>query len=95
MKNLLVSFVFLLGVGSVFTGCGLLADENEAILENVDAIQAMEIANEWNWTQEEIKSFVTTREVVFEFPNGRSKKIPLPEEKMLVAVAPYINQTHK
>jgi hypothetical protein len=33
--------------------------------------------------------------VVFEFPNGRVKKIPLPEEKMLVAVAPYVNKTHR
>jgi hypothetical protein len=95
MKNLLVSSVFLLGVASLFTGCGLLEDENEAILKNVDATQAMEIANEWKWTQKEIKSYVTSQEVVFEFSNGRSKKIPLPEEKMLVAVAPYVNRTHE
>jgi hypothetical protein len=95
MKYLSVSFVFLLGLGSLFAACGLLADENEAKLKDVDAIQAMEIANQWKWTQEEIKSHVTTREVVFEFPNGRVKKVPLPEEKMLVAVAPYVNRTHK
>jgi hypothetical protein len=95
MKKLLVSFVFLLGVGSLFTGCTLLADENEAMLKNVNAIQAMEIANEWKWTKREIKSYVDAREVVFEFSNGRSKKIPLPEEKVLVAVAPYINRTHR
>jgi hypothetical protein len=79
----------------MFTGCGLVADENEAGLKNVDAIQAMEIANEWKWTQSKIKSYVTTREVVFGFSDGRSKKIPLPEEKMLVAVAPYISRTHR
>ena len=95
MKKLLVSFVFLLGVGSLFTACTLLADENEVMLKNVDAIRAMKIANEWKWTKKEIKSYVTTKEVVFEFPNGRSKKIPLPEEKMMVAVAPYINRTHR
>jgi hypothetical protein len=95
MKNLLISVVFLLALGSLFTGCGLVADENEAALKNVDAIRAMEIANGWRWTQKEIKSYVTTREVVFEFSNRRSKKIPLPEEKMLVAVAPYINTTHQ
>jgi hypothetical protein len=95
MKYRLVCFIFLLGLGSLFTGCGLLGDENEAKLKNVDAIQAMEIANQWKWTQEEIKSHVTTREVVFEFPKGRVKKIPLPEEKMLVAVAPYVNKTHR
>ncbi len=95
MKNLLKSFVFLLSLGTLFMGCGLLADENEAALKNVDAIQAMEIANGWKWTQEEINSYVTTREVVFEFSNGRGKKIPLPEDKMLVAVAPYMTKTHK
>jgi hypothetical protein len=82
-------------MGSLLTACGLLGDENEAKLKNVDAIQAMEIANQWKWTQEEIKSHVTSREVVFEFPKGRVKKIPLPEEKMLVAVAPYVNKTHR
>jgi hypothetical protein len=95
MKNLLISFVFLLGVGSLFIGRGLLAQDNEAVLKDVDAMQAMAIANEWKWTQKRIKSYVTTREVVFEFSDGKSKKIPLPEEKMLVAVAPYINRTHK
>ena len=95
MKQLLLSSLCLLWVGSLLPGCGLLEDENEAILNNVDAIQAMEIANEWKWTKKDIKTYVTTREVVFEFPNGRSKKIPLPEEKMLVSVAPYINRTHE
>ena len=95
MKYLSVSFVFLLGLGSLLTSCGLLADENEAALKNADAFQAMEIANEWKWSKEKIKSHVTTKEVVFEFPNGRKKKIPLPEEKMLVAVAPYVNRTHR
>ena len=28
----------------------------ETILENVDAIQAMEIANQWKWTQKGVKS---------------------------------------
>jgi len=95
MKYLFVSFILLLGLGSLFTACGLLADENEAALENVDAMKAMEIANQWKWSKKEIKSHVTTREVVFEFPKGRVKKIPLPEEKMLVAVAPYVNRTHR
>ena len=95
MKYLLMSFVFLLGVGSLFIGSGLLAQDNEALFENVDAMEAMEIANEWKWTQSKVKSYVTTREVVFEFSDGRTKNIPLPEENMVVAVAPYISRTHK
>ena len=95
MKYLIISFVFLLGVGSLFYDSDLLADENEALLKNVDAIQAMEIANRWKWTQKEIKSHVTTREVVFKFPNEKIEKIPLPQDKMVVAIAPYIYRTHQ
>lgn len=95
MKYLFVSCILFLGLGSLFTACGLLVDGNEAELKDVDAVQAMEIANQWKWSKKEIKSHVTTREVVFEFPKGRVKKIPLPKEKMVVAVAPYVNQTHR
>ncbi len=68
---------------------------DEAALNNVDAVQAMAIANQWKWSKEEIKSYVTPQEVVFEFSNENVKKIPLPEEKMVVAVAPYIDRTHR
>lgn len=96
MKYRLLPFL-LLGIGSLFLARSLQADERsaEATLNNVDAIQAMKIANQWRWSKEEIKSYVTPREVVFEFSNGKVKRIPLPEEKMVVAVAPYIRRTHK
>ena len=67
----------------------------ETILKDVDATQAMAIANQWKWTQKEIKSYVTSKEVVFKFPDGKIKKIPLPNDKFLIAVAPYIKRTHK
>jgi hypothetical protein len=67
----------------------------EAILKNVNAIQAMEIANEWKWSQKRIKSYVTARDVIFKLPDGEVKKVPLPGDKFLVAVAPYVKQTHK
>ena len=67
----------------------------EAMLKNADAVQAMAIANQWNWTKKEITSFVTSREVVFKFSEDKVKMIPLPEDKMLVAVAPYIKRTHR
>jgi len=63
--------------------------------ETIDAVEAIAIANEWKWSQKDVKSSVTAREVVFEFSDGTKKKIPLPEERMLVAVAPYIRRTHK
>jgi hypothetical protein len=97
MKKLSISLSLLLGLSLLFAASGCQPDKNSpgAILKNVDAIQAMAIANEWNWSREEIKSYVTTREVVFELSESKVIKIPLPEEKMLVAVAPYINRTHK
>jgi len=96
MKYLVISFIFLIGIGSLFPAYTLRADgkSDEAQLENIDAIQAVAIANEWKWSKKEIKSYVNSREVVFQFPDGKVKKIPLPEDKMVVAVAPYIIQTH-
>jgi hypothetical protein len=64
-------------------------------LDNIDAVQAMEIANQWKWTRKEVKSYVTPQGVIFIFPDKRVKGIPLPKDKMVVAVAPYINQTHR
>jgi hypothetical protein len=93
MKYNALSFILLLGLSSLFLACGPQGDEK--LLTNVDAVQAMAIANDWNWSKKEIKSFVTTREVVFEFSKGKEKRVPLPNDKMLVAVAPYINRTHK
>jgi hypothetical protein len=90
-----LSLIFWLSLLFVVSGCQPDRNSPEAVLKNVDAIQAVAIANEWKWSKKEIKSYVTAREVVFEFTKSKVKKIPLPEEKMLVAVAPYINKTHK
>ena len=97
MKKLSMSLSPLLGLILLFavSGCGPDKNSPEAILKKVDATQAMAIANDWKWSKKEIKSYVNTREVVFELSEKKVKKIPLPEEKMLVAVAPYINQTHR
>ena len=97
MKKISISLSLLLGLSMLFAVFGCQPDKNspEAVLKNVDAFQAMALANEWKWTKKEIKSYVTPREVVFELSKNKSIKIPLPEEKMLVAVAPYINQTHQ
>lgn len=93
MKSIVLSFILLLGLSPLFSACGPQGDEK--LLNNVDAVQAMAIANEWNWSKKEITSFVTPQEVVFKFSKDKVKKIPLPTDKMLVAVAPYINRTHR
>jgi hypothetical protein len=95
MKNPLLSFI-LLGIGLLLTVSTLMGEEksNEAVLNGIDAFQAMEIANEWKWTKEEIKSSVHPRAIVFKLTDEKTIRIPLPEKKMVVAVAPYIKETH-
>ena len=96
MKPFFISFTLFLVVISAFPALALQNDgkSDEAVLEDVDAAQALAIANQWKWSNKEIKSSVNSREVVFQFPGGKVKKIPLPEEKMVVALAPYIKGTH-
>ena len=64
-------------------------------LKNVSGMEAVAIANELKWESTDVKSYVTTHEVVFKYSNGQLTKIRLPKDRMLVAVAPYMNQTHE
>ena len=104
MKKIFPIFVITLGIG-LFTvlWAGLISpahaqwlekESPEATLEGLNAVHAIEVANQWMWSKKEIRSRVTPREVVFKFSNRKEKRIPLPEEKMYVAIAPYIKKTH-
>ena len=97
MRYLLISLLAFLGTSWLFPTYALLGNEEsaEASLNNLDAVQAMAMANQWKWTKKEVKSYVTPRGVIFIFPDRKVKGIPLPEDKMVVAVAPYINRTHE
>jgi hypothetical protein len=64
-------------------------------LTNLDAKQAIALANDWRDTEPGITSYVTTTEVIFEFPDKRKVKKTLPDTAMYIAVAPYINTTHE
>ena len=96
MKIIKATVIVILWIIPLFLPTALHADYKSLIaeLKNVDAIQAVALANKWKWTNKEIKSYVNSQEIVFNFPDGQVKKIPLPENKMFVAVAPYITQTH-
>jgi len=97
MKYLIICLILVMAAGVTFQADGA-QDSNkpgDIDFEKIDAVEAMAIANAWKWSRKDIKSSVTAREVVFKFSDGKQKKIPLPEEKMLVAVAPYIRRTHK
>jgi len=94
MKSKILGFILFLGISWLFPACSN-ENPNAAKLKNIDAVQAIAIANEWNYSNKEITSYVTPREVVFKSSDDKViKKIPLPKDKMLVAVAPYINRTH-
>ena len=92
---------FILAIGLVCIGIlvpqpDIWGEEKSAedLLEGIDAFQAMELANDWKWSRKDIKSSVYPQAIVFKLPNGRIKRISLPADQMLVAVAPYINNTH-
>ena len=97
MKPLVLCLLLMLGAGLTLQAYAFQDSKKPADIdfEKIDAIEAMAIANEWKWSRKDIKSFVTAREVVFKLSDGKEQKIPLPQEKMLVAVAPYLRKTHK
>ena len=72
-------------------------DESKLIkqLDGIDAYQALALANQWHWEKQPVKTHITTQEVVFQFESGIAKKIALPDEKVMIAVAPFIRKTHK
>ena len=96
MKYITPTVIIILWIISLFSPNTLQASYNSlrVELENVDAIQAVALANKWRWTNKNITIYVNAQEIVFKFPDGQVKTIPMPENKMLVAVAPYITKTH-
>ena len=65
-----------------------------SVFNGVDAYKALALANQWHWEKQPVKTHITTNEVVFQFDSGTTKTIALPSEKVMIAVAPYINKTH-
>ena len=96
MRSLYLGLFLFLGLGLLVPASPVRADETAAKtdLNNIDAFQAMAVANQWRTSHKKVRSHVTPREVVFQFPDGTVKKIPLSEEKMVVAIAPFISRTH-
>ena len=97
LKYLILGSLILLGLSLLFPVHSIQAAEQSdlAALDNIDAMQAMAIANQWKWTKKEVTSYVTPRGVIFVFPDKKVKGIRLPADKMVVAVAPYIKRTHQ
>ncbi|HEX2967181.1 MAG TPA: hypothetical protein VHO84_15455 [Syntrophorhabdaceae bacterium] len=98
----MIEKTFKITLVSLFIVIGLLlsntpinaAEQDKTALEKADAKEAIAIANDWKWSRPDVKSYVDAQEVVFEFPDGTKKKIPLPKDQMYVAIAPYVDKTH-
>ena len=96
MKYSIRSITLILWVLSIFSPAATHADQKSLIdeLKRIHAAEAVALANKWRWTNKDVKVYMDAQEIVFKFPDGQTKKIPMPDDKMLVAVAPYINNTH-
>lgn len=62
-------------------------------LQGMGPVEALALANEWKGN--DVTSFITTQAINFEFPGGDTASVRLPADKMVVAIAPYISQTHR
>ena len=64
-------------------------------LKGLNARDALVIANNWGTAKKDaVTSHVTAEKVFFEFSNGKKANIRLPDEKMVVAIAPWVTYTH-
>ena len=91
---LLVATFLISSCATMQRGYQAAGKSDEAALENIDARQAVQIANEWKWPKKDVKTSIDSREVILEFPKGKVKRIAHPKDKMYVAIAPYIEKTH-
>ena len=96
MKYSILSITLTLWVLSIFSPGAIHADQKSLMdeLKGVSAGEAVAFANKWRWTNKNMKVYMDGQEIVFKVPDGQTKKIPMPEDKMLVAVAPYLKNTH-
>jgi hypothetical protein len=64
-------------------------------LTGIDGKTAVAIANKWHGDKIDIVTFVTPEKVNFKFKDGQMISVPLPDDVMMVSIAPYINKTHE
>ncbi|MFH1052635.1 MAG: CueP family metal-binding protein [bacterium] len=85
-------------LATILFACNTTTDINYIVeintLNNMGIKEAISKANEWRVSLPKIKSYVTTEELVVEFPDGREVHKNLPDNEMYIAIAPYVNFTH-
>ncbi len=94
---LLFAAILLLQHVPVCHGSSLDGDRDEALiseLQGKNGKAAVDLANRWRLKRLDVVSFVTPEAIHFKFKNGKEISIPLPEDQMMVSIAPYIDTTH-
>lgn len=64
-------------------------------IRSLDPIEAVDVLNEWRDTKPEILSYINADNIVISFPDNEIVELELPEDKMFVAIAPYVDETHQ
>jgi hypothetical protein len=100
MKNITVKIIAMVIILSVLSLSSSVysSDNNKQLkddLNGVDGKAAMAIANKWRMKKIDVVTFVTPDTVNFKFKDGAAISIPLPNDEMLVSIAPYMIKTHK
>jgi hypothetical protein len=77
------------------SGKGVPSGIGPRALEGLDAREALALANRWGTHTPEVQSYVDTEAVKFTFKSSnRTVEVPLPEDRLVVAFAPYVAKTH-
>ncbi len=94
----MIKYILTILLSIILLSCSESTDPNYndevIIIENLSVKEAITQANEWRSSQPKITSYVTTEELIVEFPDGREVHKNLPDNEMYIAIAPYINYTH-
>lgn len=63
-------------------------------LKNLSILETVAKTNEFRDSYPDIKSYITPKEIVFEFPDGRKFTKSIADTLMYIAIAPYTTTTH-
>ncbi|MGA2298035.1 MAG: CueP family metal-binding protein [FCB group bacterium] len=90
--------ILIISLAAVILSCSDSIDPNYTqdynTINGLDLKAAIALANDWHYSQPKVTSYITPKELIISFPDGRQIKKTLPDSAMFIAVAPYITNTH-
>jgi len=95
MNRYAAALLFAAGLGLAWWAFGPKPqDPFASALAGAGPEEALALANAWKEEGAGVQSYLTSEAVVFRLGGGREVRVPLPEDRMVVAVAPYVRFTH-